>query len=689
MTVNGRASCLPVLIVGVSLWTMPALTRPTVQFGVRIPDHRVTDEVIRQERRRYRRRIAVLTICSAALAVLLAPQPGRLTGIVVPLQLVSSLECFWLARRRIAEVKAEQHWYEGLRQTVTTDTSWRTEPEHFPMAWSVPAAAVCVVTFVVGVIRYPHLPPRLAGVATARPALPGTVGVLALLVVTFRTGQAGSRLPRAAVYGATAVVDRDDDRFWKGGLVYVNRDDPALLVGKRFGIGWTLNLGNPRAWLLLGGIVALTTAMCLGLPRTASAQPGTDHLTAVPATDRATAVPATDRATVVPATDREITFVVDGTTTYGTVHVPAHRRGERLPAALLLPGSGPTDRNGDEPPSFLPGTLARLSTSLGQDDVLTLRFDKYGSGRTGLGRYQDHPETIDYPAFVRQARAAYALLSRQREADPRRLLIVGHSEGGLTALVLAGSTAPRPAAVALLEPQALRLLDLIARQLHDQVTQAFLAGQLTPEQRVEIDHAVDGAITAVRAGRSPDTTFLPPAFADLFRILTGVNQRFVLSDDAVRPASLVGRLRPGTRVLLTCGTEDTQVPCSATDALTAALGRARIAGPGRVVLPHVDHLLHDVRRPQPAQQDPLAPALLLALHAFLASARQGISAGYPEAAGTRGGLGALTPAPRRSGRGPRDQVPRRSGDGSGPRGVPDAPAFDVVGSYVAMSTKRE
>jgi hypothetical protein len=52
----------------------------------------------------------------------------------------------------------------------------------------------------------------------------------------------------------------------------------------------------------------------------------------------------------VPARDRAITFTVDGTATYGTVHIPAHRRGQRLPAALLLPGSGPTDRDGDQPP---------------------------------------------------------------------------------------------------------------------------------------------------------------------------------------------------------------------------------------------------------------------------------------------------------------------------------------------------
>jgi uncharacterized protein len=47
--------------------------------------------------------------------------------------------------------------------------------------------------------------------------------------------------------------------------------------------------------------------------------------------------------------DRDICFDVDGTATHGTLRVPAHREGQRLAAALLLPGSGPADRNGDVP----------------------------------------------------------------------------------------------------------------------------------------------------------------------------------------------------------------------------------------------------------------------------------------------------------------------------------------------------
>jgi uncharacterized membrane protein len=70
---------------------------------------------------------------------------------------------------------------------------------------------------------------RLSGIGSALPLLQG-----------------GSRLSGES-RGLAAVTDRDDDRFWKGGLIYLNRDDPAIMVGSRFGVGWTFNLASPAA----------------------------------------------------------------------------------------------------------------------------------------------------------------------------------------------------------------------------------------------------------------------------------------------------------------------------------------------------------------------------------------------------------------------------------------------------------
>ncbi len=55
----------------------------------------------------------------------------------------------------------------------------------------------------------------------------------------------------------TGLTHRDDDRYWRGGLFYINREDHALLIPRRFGLGWTLNFGNPKAAMLLAGVFAL------------------------------------------------------------------------------------------------------------------------------------------------------------------------------------------------------------------------------------------------------------------------------------------------------------------------------------------------------------------------------------------------------------------------------------------------
>ncbi len=46
-------------------------------------------------------------------------------------------------------------------------------------------------------------------------------------------------------------------RAYRRGVFYADRDDPALLVPKRFGVGWSLNFGHPRAPLVLAVVLAV------------------------------------------------------------------------------------------------------------------------------------------------------------------------------------------------------------------------------------------------------------------------------------------------------------------------------------------------------------------------------------------------------------------------------------------------
>lgn len=94
--------------------------------------------------------------------------------------------------------------------------------------------------------------PALAAVAATVLTALGVLGVVA--TAAYVGGWARRQPPTP---GADARLALGDDRFWRGGLIYANREDPALLVPKRFGIGWTLNFGHPLAWLILAAILAV------------------------------------------------------------------------------------------------------------------------------------------------------------------------------------------------------------------------------------------------------------------------------------------------------------------------------------------------------------------------------------------------------------------------------------------------
>ena len=80
--------------------------------------------------------------------------------------------------------------------------------------------------------------------------------LLIILIVTaiyaFKVGQSGSRIDVAMEDDSIAgITDVDDDKFWKAGIFYVNKDDSSIFVEKRFGVGWTINMGNPIGYIII------------------------------------------------------------------------------------------------------------------------------------------------------------------------------------------------------------------------------------------------------------------------------------------------------------------------------------------------------------------------------------------------------------------------------------------------------
>jgi uncharacterized membrane protein len=130
------------------------------------------------------------------------------------------------------------------------------------MAWNMVAAQYLVM----GLMCWAALLP-LEMVHSGPPGVWGVLGVTLVFVVVvtgrlIRMGQGGMRGKSYLMRGGARenrrpVGDRTEDRHWKAGFIYVNPDDPALFVEKRFGIGYTLNLGRGGSWMLLGGLLLL------------------------------------------------------------------------------------------------------------------------------------------------------------------------------------------------------------------------------------------------------------------------------------------------------------------------------------------------------------------------------------------------------------------------------------------------
>ncbi|WP_025784329.1 DUF1648 domain-containing protein [Sporosarcina sp. D27] len=96
---------------------------------------------------------------------------------------------------------------------------------------------------------------------TVMMALPLAFLVLMLVasaIYAFRVGQGGSRIAVSIAEEDTTSVSEDDmDDYWKLGVFYVNKQDPSIFVEKRFGVGWSINFGNPIGYFVLIGPIVL------------------------------------------------------------------------------------------------------------------------------------------------------------------------------------------------------------------------------------------------------------------------------------------------------------------------------------------------------------------------------------------------------------------------------------------------
>ncbi len=128
-------------------------------------------------------------------------------------------------------------------------------------------------------------------------------------------------------------------------------------------------------------------------------------------------------------TTRDITFRANGTRLAGTLTLPT--RPGPFPAALLLSGSGPLDRDSNMKRQRL-NVMRDMADHLADEGLATLRYDK-----RGIGASEGDYHTTGFHDNVADAAAAVAALRQQ--PDVATVFVIGHSEGALIASRLAAT----------------------------------------------------------------------------------------------------------------------------------------------------------------------------------------------------------------------------------------------------------
>ncbi|HEX3911897.1 MAG TPA: alpha/beta fold hydrolase [Steroidobacteraceae bacterium] len=279
----------------------------------------------------------------------------------------------------------------------------------------------------------------------------------------------------------------------------------------------------------------------------------------------------------------------------GTMLGPQPQSG---PVVLIIPGSGPTDRDGNSPAGVLANPYRLLAEALADRGITTVRIDKRGMFGSAAAAADANAVTIE--DYVADVQAWTGVIRARTRASC--LWLLGHSEGGLVAMAAANGT--DVCGLLLVAAPGRPMGEIIREQLKANPANAPLLAQALP------------ALDALEAGRRVDTTGMHPALLRLFRPAV---QGFLISAFSYDPARLLaGLAKP---VLIIQGRRDLQVREADARALEQADPKATL-----VLLPDMNHVLKsvasdDVRANLATYGDsslPLAPGLVQSISDFLA-----------------------------------------------------------------------
>jgi pimeloyl-ACP methyl ester carboxylesterase len=303
-----------------------------------------------------------------------------------------------------------------------------------------------------------------------------------------------------------------------------------------------------RASRILGAFVSAAACSCAASETTSSS----------PVAD------ASPGGSVCTGAEVDVTLATPTGTLAGTMQTPP-ACDRAPPLVLVYPGSGPTDRDGNDPADGIEtDTYRELAAALAAGGVASVRYDKRGVGASAVAAAPD-PSTFTIEDDVDDA----ALWAQEYARDPRfdGLTLAGHSEGSLWAILVAEEV---PAAsVISLEGPGRPIADIIRAELA-----ANFAND--PTTLAAADQIVDSLASGVPVSDVP---------ASLAYVFAPASQAYLISWMKYDPAAEMAKLT--VPVLVVQGTTDAQVSVTDADLLAAANPRA--------ILDVVDGVSHELK----------------------------------------------------------------------------------------------
>lgn len=247
----------------------------------------------------------------------------------------------------------------------------------------------------------------------------------------------------------------------------------------------------------------------------------------------------------------------------GDVAIP-----DETPVVLIVPGSGPTDRNGNSPLGISAAPYALLAAALAERGIPSLRIDKRGMfGSAGAVADVNDVTIADYGDDL----LVWSQTLRERlptRTGARCVVPLGHSEGGLVALA-ALNRLPDTCGLILASAPGRPLADVMRQQLRDNPANAPL-----------LDEA-EAALASLERGERVETTAFHPALQQLFSPKV---QGFLIDAFAYDPAALMAKTRGPILVLQ--GLRDLQVSEADAQRLAGAAPDVSLS-----LIPDVNHVL--------------------------------------------------------------------------------------------------